>query len=566
MPLAGLERLGREAPPAVLCLQGLVAFLYLLDVSDVVYFPTIHRRTYTLAFDLGFDPYPALLVASGFWAVYMLSRGWRKEAVFCLIPYLFSSFSLEGSVAMNVMACSAMTIYKYGYREEAVKWLLRILIGFYSLALVHWLVLYPLGLNTGLVFFADLEIKLYHLGTYLSPLLVVFLLVVLTLRPILGKTLGEKRALEKDHVENGRRILIFALVLGFVSAIYPYLPAINPIGSYIGVDATNYQVGLKSVEENIMNIFSILNGDRPFLFLTLRVFQVLTFSSSTNAVKFFPVILIPSLSYSTYYFVKKVCGNTEVAGWSAFFVVTGIKVVVGLYSYYLSNLLGLVLIQLSLGLLFDSIENGSKARLVTSSLLAALCLYTHPWTFDQYIIGLLTVTGFLLILKIRRRESFTELRSLGVFFIFLVFAELLKLCVFKEISGSTLAYSTFFDNILLDNFWHSIIFSLRLKYGGYLSNIVPIVLSILGIKILISNDFKQHYLTVFQFLTMFGFLIGNEAIKSRLFYNIPLEYFASLGFIWLLLKFKTQNDDLTRLIIVISIVYLFRSIANIIII
>jgi hypothetical protein len=344
------------------------------------------------------------------------------------------------------------------------------------------------------------------------------------------------------------------------------LPAINPIGSYIGVDATNYQVGLKSVEENIMNIFSILNGDRPFLFLTLRVFQVLTFSSSTNAVKFFPVILIPSLSYSTYYFVKKVCGNTEVAGWSAFFVVTGIKVVVGLYSYYLSNLLGLVLIQLSLGLLFDSIENGSKARLVTSSLLAALYLYTHPWTFDQYIIGLLTVTGFLLILKIRRRESFTELRSLGVFFIFLVFAELLKLCVFKEISGSTLAYSTFFDNILLDNFWHSIIFSLRLKYGGYLSNIVPIVLSILGIKILISNDFKQHYLTVFQFLTMFGFLIGNEAIKSRLFYNIPLEYFASLGFIWLLLKFKTQNDDLTRLIIVISIVYLFRSIANIIII
>ena len=59
----------------MLCLQGLVAFLYLLDVSDIVYYPTIHRRTYTLAFDLGFDPYPALLVASGFWTVYLLSRG-----------------------------------------------------------------------------------------------------------------------------------------------------------------------------------------------------------------------------------------------------------------------------------------------------------------------------------------------------------------------------------------------------------------------------------------------------------------------------------------------------------
>jgi hypothetical protein len=228
-------------------------------------------------------------------------------------------------------------------------------------------------------------------------------------------------------------------------------------------------------------------------------------------------------------------------------------------------LLGLVLIQLSLGLLFDSIEKENKTRLVTASLLAALCLYTHPWTFDQYIIGLLVVTGLLFLLKMIRREPFIEFRSLGIFFMFLAFAELLKIIIFKGVSGSEAISYTLLDNISFDAFWYSMIFSFRLKYGGYLSNIIPVILSILGIKILTNNVFKQHYFQVFQSLTLIGFLIGNEAVKSRLFYNIPLEYYASLGFIWLLLKYKTLNGDLIRFIFVSSLVYLLRSIANIII-
>jgi len=73
----------------MLCFQSLLSLLYLLDLSDVVYFPTIRRVTYTRVFDLGFDPFVGLVVAAVFWLVYMLLLGWWREALWCLIPFLF---------------------------------------------------------------------------------------------------------------------------------------------------------------------------------------------------------------------------------------------------------------------------------------------------------------------------------------------------------------------------------------------------------------------------------------------------------------------------------------------
>jgi len=52
------------ASNSVLCFQSLLSFLYLLDLSDIVYYPTFHRVTCTRVFDLGFDPYLGLVAAA----------------------------------------------------------------------------------------------------------------------------------------------------------------------------------------------------------------------------------------------------------------------------------------------------------------------------------------------------------------------------------------------------------------------------------------------------------------------------------------------------------------------
>jgi hypothetical protein len=87
----------------VLSFQSLLALLYLVDLSDVVYFPTVRRVTYTRVFDLGFDPFLVLVAAGVFWLAYMLYSKWWREALWCLFPFLFSVFSLGWSVAPRVV-------------------------------------------------------------------------------------------------------------------------------------------------------------------------------------------------------------------------------------------------------------------------------------------------------------------------------------------------------------------------------------------------------------------------------------------------------------------------------
>ena len=111
----------------VLCLQGLVAFLHWLDVSDIVYYATIHRRTVTGTFDLGWSPLPCLLLALGSWCVYSFFRGWWKETLFCLMPFLFGGFLGEAAVSVSLVGFSLMIIHREGVRGEALKWLFTIL-------------------------------------------------------------------------------------------------------------------------------------------------------------------------------------------------------------------------------------------------------------------------------------------------------------------------------------------------------------------------------------------------------------------------------------------------------
>ena len=103
-----------------------------------------------------------------------------------------------------------------------------------------------------------------------------------------------------------------------------------------------------------------------------------------------------------FYFAETMSRDREVAQWTAFFTATGVRVIVGLYSYFLSNFLGLILIQTSLALLFQTLEEQNRTTLVLSTILASLCIFTHPWTLDHYIIG---VIGLTIIFAYKKRKD-----------------------------------------------------------------------------------------------------------------------------------------------------------------
>ena len=128
--MKGWEPLRNQLMPIALCLQGLIAFLHWLDVSDIVYYATIHRRTVTGAFDLGRSPLPYLLASLGFWCLYSVYRGWWKETLFCLIPFLFVRFLGEATVSVSLASFTLIIIHREGITGEALKGLLILLTAF----------------------------------------------------------------------------------------------------------------------------------------------------------------------------------------------------------------------------------------------------------------------------------------------------------------------------------------------------------------------------------------------------------------------------------------------------
>lgn len=548
--------------PIVLCFQGIIAFLHWLDVSDIMYYATIHRRTVTGMFDLGWSPLPFLLLALGFWCLYSLYRGWWKETVFCLIPFLFYGFLGEAAVSVSLASFTLIIIHREGITSEALKWLFILLTFFYCVTLVHWVLLYPLGLSSPLEYLADLDVKLFSLGTYVTPLLALMLLSIRVFKPYIEEYLPDPPSKLEEPFKGHRYLLVFSVILAVFSAIYPYLPGVNPGGEFVGVDAEAYVKDLDIFKDDIANVGALRYGHRQFFFLVLRAFQVLTFSSTDNAVKFFPIVLLPCLVCSTYYLTWIVFKDQTMSAWSAFFTATGYKITVGLYSYFLSDLLGLILIQFSLALLFLSIEKGNKNILYVSSLFGILCLFTHSWTFNQYVAGIVFLLAILIYRKYININSDSKVIYYLIYLIILFFGEIFKYFILKGPSNIKIIIGTFSRFAELSGFWYDSIFSFRLLYGGYLSNLILFFLGLVGILYLDEKNHKQFYFILFTLLTLMVFIFTDETIKSRLFYNFPIEVISSMGFIHT--KYIKNKRVFNMCIIFYSLSYLFRSMANLI--
>ena len=294
----------------------------------------------------------------------------------------------------------------------------------------------------------------------------------------------------------------------------------------------------------------------------LKVFQFLTRMNTENTVKFFPVVLIPLVVFSTYFFSLKM-SNKRVAGWASFFMATGPTVVAGMYSYFLSNLLGLTFILISVGLLFSSYESGNKLQLFLSIIFGSLCLFTHSWTFVHYIFGLFILIGYI-IYKERHLNLKKDNTNFLIYYITIqILVELLDIFIIRGLSGSAALSDIVFIRDSTQ-FWHSFTMSLRIYYSGALSNPVQLILGTIGVFYLGRKRIINIYLIILQITTSLGFIIGDEITKSRLFINVPLQYFASIGLISLLYLYPNRRRCIETTVILYSLVYLFRFLANLV--
>jgi hypothetical protein len=566
----GVRDLLGKGAPLVVALLSFLGVLQLLDVLNVGYYPMIHRASVIRSFDLGFSlvfPLVFLLII----LVFLLLERRRIESLIPIITiFLYHFIGLEGAVSIAAILASVIGFRLLCKPVDYFSWFFVLLGGFEFASLLHWIIFVPFGLRNPVESIASIEMSLFYIGIYLAPLFVLaflFMWVIKFYNFFIMKKESAPIMLEYGNNKSSNLpviILSASVFLSIISSLYPYSATINPNSINVGVDIPNYVNYIESINSDYNKVFTISNGTRPIIFLLIIGFQKSLNLSTLSAVRLIPVVIHPLLIISIFFLTIEIVEDKMLASLASFFTACGYQLTVNIYSYYLANTLGLCFIFMSLGFLFKTLKNKNIINLSMTSLFGVLLLFTHPWTFIQYISAALLLT---IITYILHRDIYNEqFQTLIIYLIILFLFEIIKIQLIY--TGGTLSTTSGVVNNIIgfDKFWYNNIFIFRYRYGGLLSNLVVMGLAIIGLYKMKLEDVMGKYFIGFLFLTSLFYLIGDQSIKCRLFYNIPIGLFASLGFVGF---YKSQNIKFFKYsfcsyIVLYSLTYFFRIINNII--
>jgi hypothetical protein len=465
-----------------------------------------------------------------------------------------------------------LVILLYKDLKQCLLWALFTISGINVLLLIHWIILVPLNITNILESIALIKLDFFYYFTYLTPLIIILLLFSWMFKIIL-KWGWNKIPIKNTPINQTQKnpyintLLIASITLSIIASIYPYLQSINPQNLLIGVDTEYYINSTEILDSNVFQAFNITGGSRPLIHLAIFSIIRLTGINSLIVVKYFPILLNPLLTISVFFITYQIYRDEKHASWAAFFTASGYQVTINMYSFFLTNMLGLVLAFFSLGFLFRTLREDDISSLLVASLLGTLLVFTHPWTLSQYFASVTALTGFIFYRYRTEGKEYKLLKPLIIYLGILVIAEIAK-SIFLKGFGGMAAISLSFEGLEgFFEFWSHNIFSIQFLYGGLHSNLILILLAIAGAFLLDYENIYERYFTILIALTSTVFLIGTEMIKSRLLFNLPIGIFAALGFLHVLhrIENKKMKQVLTLFIVSTMCVYLFQSLAKIVI-
>jgi hypothetical protein len=437
-------------------------------------------------------------------------------------------------------------------------------------ALLQWLMFEPLGLENPLIGLAELESNLYYLGAQLSPLIMLTFSILGVVIPIhhLSKGSLAKEAQKPEPPTRTRTdivILGLILILSVTVAVYPYLPKVNPQGVNPGVDINSYLLEYKQVEADPGKALQVSGGSRPLFYVILFGFQKLTFLDPLSAIRLLPILLNPLLVLSTYFLALEMIGSYKAASYAGFFTAAGYTLVVGMYAYYLADMLILSIILASIGFLLRSYRTRSMQDLVIASLLGSLFVFTHPWTLDQYMAPLVVTLTLVTYLHLRHKKD--ALNPLGFisYCCVIASADIAKLLLLRGSVDGLVALGTLSEGLTsTQTFWLDLVNSPRFYVGGFLTNVPLLVLAVIGLWKVNQKNLPNTLIWLFMAMTSAVYIIGDVVVKSRLLYNIPIGILAAYGLLYLddLVVNHRVKSLIHSTVVITLLTYLFRELAT----
>jgi len=546
----------------------ILAVFQILDSLQINIHPTLHRLTYTQIFTLSLNISSFAFVSLLLWVLLNLKN--YKVVLSSLSGLILYPFG-EPELAVSLSAIVSVIVY-LSIEKEPHFFIRGILTNFAILefiALIDYGVLRPLGVNLNIRQLTFLEYQVSSLMALLAPPLILYLLFSWASKAIIqwGYEYNFK-APSQLKSQNGKKvsmiILAISIILGVISSFYPFSEAINPYGLDPGVDIKKYLRITELVVDDPSQIFEFGLGLRPVMFIFLRFLVNVVNLEPYSAVKYSSTIVIVLLTVTSYFLSREITDEVT-ASLSSFFTVTGYQVTVGMYAFFVTNILALSFTFLCLMFLIRASKNHKILELVGAVFFGSLILFTHPWTFFQYFGSIFICLVYLLTSVRRLVDHLFEVKLLGVFVVCMVFVEIVKDLVLNQNAGGSVAETLFTGVDHMGDFWANSIFGFRYLHGGFLSNLVLIILVTLGVMYF-SKNFEALLMNSLLFCTSLVYLFGDNSIKARLIFNLPVGLFASIGFMLLMTRPNTRKVrvELATYIILFSTVTLFRCIANLV--
>ena len=558
--------------------RGIVsAFLLLLGVVQLLdslsfRFPFMSHSVWEIRlFGIDFNLLLPLLVLLGLWLAlsYAILRDSKSLIVLAPLVLVFF-FPVEVALSVASIISSFVTLVDVASRRNFILTLLVCIGIFETAALVHWMFLYPLGLESSFELVAGFEQQLFFVFGSSTPFIgmTLIFICILSFAWHYFKELPSLESVERVREKASVELLVFLAAIVFLSmfsSVYPYLEAVNPRGIHAGRDVSDYIEVAQLVEADISEVFKASGGSRPVIYLVILGFQRLFGLETLAAVRFLPVILNPLLVMSIFFLVREACRDDRIAVTAAFFTATGYPVTVNMSAYFLTNVLALVFVFLSLGFFIRGVRLEKRINLVYAIVLGAFLVFTHPWAFDQFYVPFIVISIFFIYFWSKREYKEKQMSDFFVYTISLGVIDVIKVIIFRGVGGVA-ASSTIITRLTsIGSFWADTVVNLSMTFGGLYSNLVLLGLAILGVLLLRFRSFFEFYLGVFLGLSSLGFIIGDATIKSRLLYNFPIGYLAALGFNAVITREdKTFRRIFTFFVVSSMLVYLFRSLANVV--
>jgi hypothetical protein len=372
---------------------------------------------------------------------------------------------------------------------------------------------------------------------------------------------------------NPMAMLVFAVALSVLFAIYPYLPTINPHYTWVSVDDFNYQQFLnqmdqrQTIPEKIREAFAISSGDRPLTMILMYLFQHSLGLDTMTAVRFFAVFLGPGLVLGAYYFVREGTKSRHQAAYAALLTAFSHQVVVGIYAGFFANWLGLVAMYLAFLMIHRFWQRPSVKNyfLVLGHSVLSFLMYIYV---DIYF--LFTLLVFLILSAIKFRHVSAEKKK--VLILSSIFAVYASVFMLRVLLGSTGLYDTVFsrEDVSLSyrefaNRWTNFPYFMHYYVGGFLTNAAILVFAFVWTIYSKYEKTFDRILLAALFAGAIPLVFGDEVLQSRVYYDMPVHIAAAIA-IWRILNRNDINPLFAKtafsLVTIHFAIYMIRSLSN----